>query len=76
MLVHRLRRWPNIETPLGECLVFAGTFIHAYWGRSAHLLNTKIALKSELSNLNFQSLEVVSRYRYSQLQVTENDADS
>ena len=24
MLVHRLRRWPNIETVLGECLVFAG----------------------------------------------------
>ena len=24
MLAHRLRRWPNIETTLGECLVFAG----------------------------------------------------
>ena len=24
MLAHRLRRWPNIETALGECLVFAG----------------------------------------------------
>ena len=24
LLVHRLRRWPNIETALGECLAFAG----------------------------------------------------
>ena len=24
MLVHRLRRWSNIETALGECPVFAG----------------------------------------------------
>ena len=24
MLAHRLRRWPNIETALGECVVFAG----------------------------------------------------
>ena len=25
MLGQRLRRWPNIETALGECPVFAGT---------------------------------------------------
>ena len=24
MLAHRLQRWPNIETPLGECPVSAG----------------------------------------------------
>ena len=24
MVAHRLRRWPNIETALGECPVFAG----------------------------------------------------
>ena len=24
MLGHRLRRWPNIKSALGECLVFAG----------------------------------------------------
>ena len=24
MLGHRLRRWPSIETALGECLVLAG----------------------------------------------------
>ena len=24
MLAYRLRRWPNIETALGECPVFAG----------------------------------------------------
>ena len=24
MLAQRLRRWPNIEAALGECLVFAG----------------------------------------------------
>ena len=29
-------------------------------------------LNTELFNLNFQSLEVVSRYRDTQLQVTEN----
>ena len=27
MLAHRLRRWPNIETALGACLVFAGIII-------------------------------------------------
>ena len=26
MLAHRLWRWPNIETALGECPVFAGVF--------------------------------------------------
>ena len=26
MLAHRLRRWPNIETALGECPVFAGMY--------------------------------------------------
>ena len=26
-LAHRLRRWPNIETALGECPVFAGMVI-------------------------------------------------
>ena len=30
---------------------------------------------TDLFNLNFQSLEVVSRYRYTQLQVTENLGD-
>ena len=25
MLGQRRRRWPNIETALGECLVFAGS---------------------------------------------------
>ena len=24
MLAHRLRRWPNIETTLGDCPLFAG----------------------------------------------------
>ena len=24
MLVHRLRRWPNIRTTMSRCLVFAG----------------------------------------------------
>ena len=24
MLVHRLRRWPNIEPTMGQCIVFAG----------------------------------------------------
>ena len=27
MLAHRLRRWPNIKTALGESLVFAGHWI-------------------------------------------------
>ena len=28
MLGHRLRPWPNIETTLGQCLVFAGHGIY------------------------------------------------
>ena len=24
MLAHRLRRWPNIEPTMGQCIVFAG----------------------------------------------------
>ena len=28
MLAHRLRRWPNIETALDECPVFAGDRVH------------------------------------------------
>ena len=24
MLVHRLRRWPNIEPTMGQCIVFVG----------------------------------------------------
>ena len=27
MLAHRLWRWPNIETALGECPVFAGRHV-------------------------------------------------
>ena len=27
ILAHRLRRWPNIETALGECSVFAGEVV-------------------------------------------------
>ena len=26
MLGHRLRRWPNIETALGECPLFPGVY--------------------------------------------------
>ena len=29
MLVHRLRRWPNIESALGERLVFAGLALYS-----------------------------------------------
>ena len=29
MLDQRPRRWPNIETALGECLVFAGILLVA-----------------------------------------------
>ena len=28
MLAHRLRRWPNLETALGECPVFDGIAPH------------------------------------------------
>ena len=31
MLVHRLRRWPNIDPTLGECLVFAGRLRKKIW---------------------------------------------
>ena len=30
MLAHRLRRWPNIETALGECPVFAEHSVYMY----------------------------------------------
>ena len=31
MLAHRLRRWANIETALGECPVFAGiNYLHRW----------------------------------------------
>ena len=39
---------------------------------SLHLGPVYQSLRSELVNLNFQSLEIVSRYRDPQLQVTEN----
>ena len=31
MLVHRLRRWPNIEPTHGQCPVFAGSMTSIYW---------------------------------------------
>ena len=31
MLCHRLRRWHNIETPLGECPVFAGNDVTGFF---------------------------------------------
>ena len=37
MLAHRLRRWPNIETALGECPVFAG--MHQEDNKSSVLMN-------------------------------------
>ena len=35
MLAHRLRRWPSIETALGECPVFAGLvfIVGLLWAR-------------------------------------------
>ena len=30
MLTHRLRRWPDIETALGECPVFAGIALEQF----------------------------------------------
>ena len=36
MLAHRLRRWPNIETALGECPVFAVTAVQSQKVVSAH----------------------------------------
>ena len=35
MLTHRLRRWPNIEPTLGECLEFAGRRILTSKGLNA-----------------------------------------
>ena len=50
MLAHRLRRWPNIETALGEWPVFAGLLdmatpiyrsqtLPAKWSDQTHLLD-------------------------------------
>ena len=57
MLAHHLRRWANIEPTLDERLMFAGP---------------EAPSASATSNLNFNPLEVVSRYRDPQLQVAEN----
>ena len=40
MLVHRLRRWPNIKPKLGQCIVFAGNWSTPTFRQwSHHLIN-------------------------------------
>ena len=40
MLVHRLRRWPNIETTMAQCLVFAGYEAITMWNKGS--VNSKL----------------------------------
>ena len=77
MLTHRLRRWVNIETTLGQRFVFSwftldllGTVPNMVW--SGSWIHSLSPCSTQLLNLNVLSLEVVSRYRDTQLQVTEN----
>ena len=50
-----------------------------YWDQDLEVIYCRIHVNpwsTEIFNLNFKSLEVVSRYRDPQLQVTENLCDS
>ena len=47
MLVHRLRRWPNIDLTLGECLMFFSwelTRGHGVWRGSAYSVSVWVCL--------------------------------
>ena len=60
MLAHRLRRWPNIETALGECPVFAGscmyTFTVCWWCLSVLQVAIKIIDKTQLDESNLKKV--------------------
>ena len=58
MLGHRLRRWRNVKPALGQCILL--------------VYSRFIPYLAKLFYLNFQQLEVVSRYRDPQPQVVEN----
>ena len=54
------------------CVICRGECEVIYWGELHQVLNP---LTAKLFNLNFHPLEVVSRWRDSQLQVSENYSD-
>ena len=71
------RRWANIVPALAEHFVFAGmyfiwTVLTMKFVRVDHSFNP---LAAKLLILNFHPLEVVSRWRDPQLQVSENYLD-
>ena len=62
MLAHRLRRWPNIETTLGECPVFAG--MHQEDNKSSVLMNIpRICTTIHAINNNSKSYPRIRRLR-------------
>ena len=73
MLVHRLRRWPNIETVLDECLVFSG--LPAICNKSRrttrcimHLHSVTLCYKTWLKPYNYYTcLQTQSRMNFTVL---------
>ena len=59
MLVHRLRRWPNIKPTMAQCLVFAGLAIFigefVIWITLTFFINFHEAYPSQLSTYTSQS---------------------
>ena len=54
MLAHRFRSWPNIETALGECPVFAGT-----WCELPYMPQVKdLCLRSNFVNDDYMPREI------------------
>ena len=75
MLDQRWRRWDDVVQMLYKCFVFQERDVSL----TLCLLITTIVvfnpLTAKLFNLNFHPLEVVSRWRDPQLQVSENYSD-
>ena len=45
MLVHRLRRWPNIDPTMCDCFVFAGILYRNYHGERRHCQRKKLCIQ-------------------------------
>ena len=67
MLAHRLRRWPNIETALGECPVFARNPLNHHNAPKYHLASLKNDLISRFRTsreLRHQYIAPILAYQY------------
>ena len=61
MLVHRLRRWPNIKTPLVQCLVLA--VVDCEWSRGRLLAMLQlVALSTQSTNVVLMLLHCLQRW--------------